>query len=151
MSTIVARMVSVRSTIGGASITAKGNDFHHRIKSCRSSSLHAGSTKEKRKMSGKLTTEERAQVLDPLLKNGWSMVDNRDAIYKEYLFKNFNQAFGFMSRVALMAEKMDHHPEWFNVYNKVQVTLASHDVSGLSSRDVKLATFMDQASSGFSK
>jgi Pterin-4a-carbinolamine dehydratase len=55
------------------------------------------------------------------------------------------QAFGFMTRVALLAEKMDHHPEWFNVYNKVQVTLSSHDVNGLSGRDVKLATFMDTA------
>lgn len=71
------------------------------------------------------------------------MVDARDAIYKEFLFTNFNQAFGFMTQVALMAEKMDHHPEWFNVYNKVKVTLSSHDVNGLSARDVKLASFMD--------
>jgi pterin-4a-carbinolamine dehydratase len=72
------------------------------------------------------------------------MEDARDAIYKEFLFTNFNQAFGYMTRMALMAEKMDHHPEWFNVYNKVQVTLSSHVVDGLSARDVKLASFMDK-------
>lgn len=99
----------------------------------------------RRKMAGKLTTEDRETQLKPLLSNGWSVVQNRDAIYKEYLFKDFNEAFGFMSRTALLAEKMDHHPEWFNVYNKVQVTLSSHDVNGLSQRDVKLASFMDKA------
>ncbi|CAG9860030.1 unnamed protein product, partial [Phyllotreta striolata] len=99
--------------------------------------------KTKAKMQTKLTPEERNTALSPLLNKGWSMVENRDAIYKEYLFKDFNQAFGFMSRVALLSEKMDHHPEWFNVYNKVQVTLSSHDVSGLSGRDVKLASFME--------
>ncbi|XP_046617253.1 pterin-4-alpha-carbinolamine dehydratase [Neodiprion virginianus] len=92
---------------------------------------------------GKLTSQEREKDLSPLLSNGWTVQDSRDAIYKEFLFKNFNQAFGFMSRVALQAEKMDHHPEWFNVYNKVQITLSSHDVNGLSQRDVKLATFID--------
>ena len=70
------------------------------------------------------------------------MVDNRDAIYKEFIFKDFNEAFGFMSRVALKADKVDHHPEWFNVYNKVQITLATHDCGGLSSRDVNMATFI---------
>ncbi|XP_034251287.1 probable pterin-4-alpha-carbinolamine dehydratase [Thrips palmi] len=99
----------------------------------------------RRKMAGKLTTEDRETKLQPLLGNGWSVVQNRDAIYKEYLFKDFNEAFGFMSRTALLAEKMDHHPEWFNVYNKVQVTLSSHDVNGLSQRDIKLASFMDKA------
>ncbi|KDR22975.1 pterin-4-alpha-carbinolamine dehydratase [Zootermopsis nevadensis] len=95
------------------------------------------------RMAGKLSPEERTAKLEPLLSNNWSMMDARDAIYKEYLFTNFNQAFGFMTRVALMAEKMDHHPEWLNVYNKVQVTLSSHDVNGISVRDVKLASFMD--------
>lgn len=80
---------------------------------------------------------------------GWSMVKDRDAIYKEYLFKNFNEAFGFMTRVALLADKMDHHPEWFNVYNKVQVTLATHDCGGLSERDIKLGKFLEEASSKF--
>lgn len=74
------------------------------------------------------------------------MVEGRDAIYKEFLFKNFNEAFGFMSRVALLADKMDHHPEWFNVYNKVQVTMSTHDCGGLSAKDVKVATFMDEIS-----
>ncbi|KAJ1529490.1 hypothetical protein ONE63_006263 [Megalurothrips usitatus] len=99
----------------------------------------------RRKMAGKLSAEDRQTKLQPLLDNGWSVVENRDAIYKEFLFKDFNEAFGFMTRTALLAEKMDHHPEWFNVYNKVQVTLSSHDVNGLSQRDVKLASFMDKA------
>ncbi|XP_067012300.1 pterin-4-alpha-carbinolamine dehydratase [Anabrus simplex] len=104
-----------------------------------------------KKMAAKLSAEERETTLKPLLANGWSMVDSRDAVYKEFLFKNFNQAFGFMSRVALLAEKMDHHPEWFNVYNKVQVTLASHDVNGLSNRDMKMATFMDKVAKSFAE
>ncbi|KAG8228105.1 hypothetical protein J437_LFUL000107 [Ladona fulva] len=98
-----------------------------------------------KRMSGKLTAEERQSVLTPLTSAGWTMVENRDAIYKEYLFKDFNQAFGFMTRVALLADKMDHHPEWFNVYNKVQITLSSHDVNGLSKRDIKLANFIEKA------
>lgn len=93
----------------------------------------------------KLTDEERKTQLQPLLNKGWTSDPTKDAIKKEYLFKDFNEAFGFMTRTALMADKMDHHPEWFNVYNKVQVTLWSHDVQGISSRDVKLATFMDKA------
>ncbi|KMQ91105.1 pterin-4-alpha-carbinolamine dehydratase 2 [Lasius niger] len=94
--------------------------------------------------SNKLTPEEREQNLNPLLSTGWTVQSDRDAIYKEFVFKNFNEAFGFMTRVALQAEKMDHHPEWFNVYNKVNITLSSHDVNGLSQRDVKLATFIDK-------
>ncbi|KAJ7420308.1 pterin-4 alpha-carbinolamine dehydratase 2 [Pitangus sulphuratus] len=147
-----------------------------------------------------LTAEERNQVLPDLKASGWSELGERDAIYKEFNFKNFNQpdaghilkvapvanitaayhkftwimngrdledylrqvmialgqsaekildikliAFGFMTRVALQAEKMNHHPEWFNVYNKVQITLISHDCGGLSKRDVKLAQFIDKA------
>ncbi|XP_007473425.1 pterin-4-alpha-carbinolamine dehydratase 2 isoform X1 [Monodelphis domestica] len=92
-----------------------------------------------------LTTEERNQVIHDLKASGWSELNERDAIYKEFCFKNFNQAFGFMSRVALQAEKMNHHPEWFNVYNKVQITLISHDCGGLTKRDVKLAQFIEKA------
>ncbi|XP_027681300.2 pterin-4-alpha-carbinolamine dehydratase 2 isoform X2 [Chelonia mydas] len=92
-----------------------------------------------------LTTEERTQVLLDLKASGWSELGERDAIYKEFNFKTFNQAFGFMTRVALQAEKMNHHPEWFNVYNKVQITLISHDCGGLTKRDVKLAQFIDKA------
>ncbi|XP_068947967.1 pterin-4-alpha-carbinolamine dehydratase 2 isoform X1 [Petaurus breviceps papuanus] len=92
-----------------------------------------------------LTTEERNQVIHDLKASGWSELNERDAIYKEFCFKNFNQAFGFMSRVALQAEKMNHHPEWFNVYNKVQITLISHDCGGVTKRDIKLAKFIDKA------
>lgn len=91
-----------------------------------------------------MTDQERVELLQPLLSSGWSMVTDRDAIYKEFMFKNFNEAFGFMTRVALLADKMDHHPEWFNVYNKVQVTMSTHDCGGLSQRDVKMATFMNE-------
>merc|ERR1711928_305966 len=97
----------------------------------------------KRMASQKLNDSDRGQFLSPLQDAGWSLVENRDAIYKEFQFKDFNQAWGFMSRVALQAEKMDHHPEWFNVYNKVQITLSSHDVNGLSQRDVRLANFIE--------
>lgn len=96
----------------------------------------------KKAKMGKLTSEER-ENLKPLLMSGWTVQPNRDALYKEFTFKNFNEAFGFMTRVALEAEKMDHHPEWFNVYNKVNITLSSHDVNGLSQRDLKLAIFID--------
>ncbi|CAL9688187.1 unnamed protein product [Knipowitschia caucasica] len=93
-----------------------------------------------------LSEEERAHLL-PLLRSAqWVETVGRDAIYKEFIFKDFNQAFGFMSRVALQAEKIDHHPEWFNVYNKVQITLSTHECGGLSQRDITLATFIDQAS-----
>ncbi|KAK2583674.1 hypothetical protein KPH14_009604 [Odynerus spinipes] len=105
----------------------------------------------KKKKMGKLTQEERDQHLSLLLTNGWTVQTERDAIYKEFVFKNFNQAFGFMTRVALQAEKMDHHPEWFNVYNKVNITLSSHDVNGLSQRDIKLATFIDDVAKVDSK
>lgn len=74
---------------------------------------------------------------------GWAAVDGRDAIRRIYRFADFNAAFGFMSQVALMAEKLDHHPEWANVYNRVDVTLTTHDADGVSGLDVKLAAFMD--------
>jgi 4a-hydroxytetrahydrobiopterin dehydratase len=80
--------------------------------------------------------------------DGWRAVDGRDAISKEFRFKDFNAAFGFMARVALHAEKQDHHPEWFNVYNRVDVVLATHDAGGVTDKDVALAHFMDQAAGG---
>ena len=75
--------------------------------------------------------------------SGWSEVDGRDAITRRFQFKDFNAAFGFMSRVALLAEKMDHHPEWFNVYNKVEVTLSTHDAGGVTQNDIDMATAME--------
>jgi 4a-hydroxytetrahydrobiopterin dehydratase len=94
-------------------------------------------------MAAKLAGEARGKALADL--PGWSVVDGRDAIAKAFRFKDFNQAFAFMTRVALMAEKMDHHPEWSNVYNKVEITLSTHDAGGLTERDVRLAKFIDQA------
>merc|ERR1711931_217918 len=99
---------------------------------------------KKRKMPTKLTSEERGSDLALVLKNGWAMDESgRDAIQKKFCFKDFNEAFGFMTRVAIKADKMDHHPEWFNVYNRVEVTLSTHDCSGLSQNDIELAKFMD--------
>lgn len=94
-------------------------------------------------MPEKLTDAERSTELAPLLDAGWQMVEGRDAITKTYVFRNFVEAFGFMTRAALWAEKWNHHPEWFNVYKTVDVTLSTHDAGGLSALDVKLATKMD--------
>ena len=75
---------------------------------------------------------------------GWSEASGRDAITKTFVFADFNEAFGFMTRAALVAEKLDHHPEWFNVYKTVEVTLSTHDAGGLTERDIKLAAAMDK-------
>nr|XP_020491165.1 pterin-4-alpha-carbinolamine dehydratase 2 [Labrus bergylta] len=91
-----------------------------------------------------LSPADRDQMVMELRATGWVEVEDRDAIFKELNFKTFNQAFGFMSRVALQAEKMNHHPEWFNVYNKVQITLTTHECGGLSKRDMKMAKFIDK-------
>lgn len=83
-----------------------------------------------------------ADVLAQL--SGWSAVEGREAIAKEFRFTDFNAAFAFMTRVALHAEKHDHHPEWFNAYNRVAVTLTTHDAGGVTQKDVALARFMDE-------
>ncbi len=75
--------------------------------------------------------------------SGWDVVEGRDAIRKVFQFSDFNAAFGFMSRVAMKADQMDHHPEWFNVYNKVDVLLSTHDADGVTTLDLDLARFMD--------
>ena len=93
-------------------------------------------------MSQKLSGPARKSALDRL--KGWSEVAGRDAITKKFVFADFNAAFGFMTRAALVAEKLDHHPEWFNVYKTVEVTLSTHDAGGLTELDVKLAEAMDK-------
>jgi len=87
-------------------------------------------------------------VLDPLLAAGWTAEDGRDAIRKTYQFRNFVEAFGFMAKVALVAEKMNHHPEWSNVYRKVDVVLTTHDAGGLTDLDVTLAQRMEELAGG---
>jgi len=93
-------------------------------------------------MAQKLAGAARSSALARL--NGWSEVKDRDAISKKFSFADFNEAFGFMTRAALIAEKLDHHPEWFNVYKTVEVTLSTHDAGGLTELDVKLAEAMDR-------
>ena len=93
-------------------------------------------------MAQKLTGPARTDALRTL--SGWSEVAGRDAISKKFVFADFNAAFGFMVRAALVAEKLDHHPEWFNVYKTVDVTLSTHDAGGLTELDVKLAEAMDE-------
>ena len=94
-------------------------------------------------MTELLSETGRETMLAPLFEAGWTMVEGRDAITKTYKFADFVEAVGFMTRAALWAEKFDHHPEWFNVYNKVEVTLSTHDVGGLSALDAKLARKLD--------
>lgn len=89
----------------------------------------------------KFSEDEIAGALEKL--EGWAKIDGRDAIFKSFKFKNFSEAWAFMNRTALLAEKMNHHPEWFNVYNRVEVTLNTHDVGGVSALDVKMAQKMN--------
>ena len=96
-----------------------------------------------RDMAEKLDDAARRAALTELTE--WTALDDRDAIARTFKFKTFNEAFGFMARVALKAERINHHPEWFNVYNRVEVTLTTHDCDGLSELDVTLAKFMDKA------
>ena len=96
-------------------------------------------------MAQKLVAQAKADALKKL--NGWSEVAGRDAISRKFVFKDFNQAFGFMTRAALIAEKMDHHPEWSNVYKTVDVTLSTHDAGGVTELDIKLAGEMDKLAS----
>jgi 4a-hydroxytetrahydrobiopterin dehydratase len=91
-----------------------------------------------------LVPEDRARDLPALGETGWAAVPGRDAIRKVWRFRNFSQAWGFMSRVALAAERMNHHPEWRNVFNVVDVTLSTHDCDGLSDLDIRLARAMDR-------
>ncbi|MGH7048572.1 MAG: 4a-hydroxytetrahydrobiopterin dehydratase [Stellaceae bacterium] len=92
-------------------------------------------------MVEKLTGAARQAALNEL--HGWAEVADRDAIRKSFQFRNFSQAWGFISRIALLAEKMDHHPELFNVYNRVEIVLATHDCDGVSERDIGLARGID--------
>ena len=92
-------------------------------------------------MIAKLTAAERSRAMKELPE--WHALDGRDAIQRSFKFGNFSEAWGFMARVALLAEAQDHHPEWFNVYNRVDITLSTHDCGGLSARDVKLAKSID--------
>lgn len=93
-------------------------------------------------MREKLEGEARKAALAKL--SGWSEAAGRDAITRKFVFKDFNEAFGFMTRAALVAEKMDHHPEWFNVYKTVEVTLSTHDAGGVTALDVELAAAMNK-------
>lgn len=97
-------------------------------------------------MTGRLAGAERSSAIKELEMSGWEVLADRDAIRKLFTFRNFSEAFGWMARVALLAEKMNHHPEWSNVYNRVEVVLATHSAGGLTELDVKLAKGMDRLS-----
>jgi 4a-hydroxytetrahydrobiopterin dehydratase len=105
-------------------------------------SWHNRPTERNETMAQKLTGDALKAALGKL--KGWGEVHGRNAICKKFTFEDFNAAFGFMARAALIAEKLDHHPEWFNVYNRVEVTLSTHDAGGVTDRDVKLAEAMDR-------
>jgi 4a-hydroxytetrahydrobiopterin dehydratase len=92
-------------------------------------------------MVEKLNATERAGLAATL--PAWQLVEGRDAITRSFRFKDFSETWGFMARVALLAEAQDHHPEWFNVWNRVEITLSTHDAGGLSARDVRLAKAID--------
>ncbi len=94
-------------------------------------------------MTEKLSDATRGPLLDPLFQTGWMLMDDRDAISKTFKFNSFVDAFGWMTRAAIWAEKWNHHPEWSNLYDKVTVVLTTHDVGGVSTQDAKLARKLD--------
>ncbi|HEY8566215.1 MAG TPA: 4a-hydroxytetrahydrobiopterin dehydratase [Beijerinckiaceae bacterium] len=96
-----------------------------------------------------LSETERTDLFAGL--DGWRLIEGRDALHKRFVFADFVEAFGFMARVALVAERMDHHPEWSNVYRTVEVTLTTHDAGGVTRRDVELAQRMDQMAAGLTE
>ncbi|MGO1119338.1 4a-hydroxytetrahydrobiopterin dehydratase [Rhodovibrionaceae bacterium A322] len=100
-------------------------------------------------MVEKLTGADRTTALQQL--QGWQEAEGKNALEKHFRFANFSEAWAFMSRVALLAEQDDHHPEWFNVYNRVEVTLTTHDCDGVSARDIKMAKAMDRFAAAFAK
>ncbi len=89
----------------------------------------------------KVSAEERDAALNSL--EAWSLVNGRDAIHRSFAFKDFNVAFSFMTHIALFAEKINYHPEWSNVYNRVEIILSTHDAGGLSQKDFEMAAFID--------
>ena len=92
-------------------------------------------------MIEKLSSEERSAQVAQL--RGWQLASGRDAIQRQFKFSDFNEAFGFMTRIAIKAQEMNHHPEWSNVYNVVEITLSTHEANGLTERDIALARFID--------
>ncbi|XP_078509393.1 pterin-4-alpha-carbinolamine dehydratase 2 [Lissotriton helveticus] len=128
------------SRVGKSALACPGVQIARVVGSCAKGASTMATSEVHR-----LTPEEKTQALTDLKATGWTAETSKDAISKEFIFKTFNQAFGFMTRIALRAEKMNHHPEWFNVYNKVQITLTTHDVGGLTKKDIKLAQFIDRA------
>ncbi|MGT2469382.1 4a-hydroxytetrahydrobiopterin dehydratase [Paraburkholderia terrae] len=113
--------------------------------------MHAASARPRAASKGdtmieKLSSEQRATQIAQL--DGWQNVEGRDAIKRQFKFADFNEAFGFMTRVAIKAQEMDHHPEWFNVYSNVEITLSTHDANGITERDIRLARFIDDIAVG---
>ncbi len=98
----------------------------------------------RRTLATKLVGGDRENYVSEIAATGWKVQSDRDAVEKTFEFLDFSQAWSFMSRSALLAEKMDHHPEWFNVYNRVEVTLSTHDCGGISSNDIEMAQAMDR-------
>ena len=104
--------------------------------------MSANAKKQESDMANRLTDAERQAALAG--RPGWALVPGREAISRTFTFRDFSAAFGFMTRVALAAERMNHHPEWRNVWNRVEVTLATHDAGGLTALDFELARLMDE-------